>query len=269
MPGISGEVLGCALLPVNFVIGFILAKYLSMRGKRGGYIVAYLFFFIVLQSLLYKVTAVHFWLGILFTFFGFRFLVPGLTGGPASGKTTVASYLKARGWDVIDADEIAKNVVKRGAPAYHQIVKKFGTSILDTSTGEIDRAHLRQVIFRDAPNRRLLNSLTHPWIIANIVWQLFKLRICLWRQRVILDVPLLFETHLNLFCGPVAVVYVADELQLSRLIERDRTCSEKTLRSMICSQRALKEKASLADIVLDNNSTLDNLFDQIKQHFRC
>lgn len=261
--------LGVALLPANFVVGFIFAKHISMRRARTRNTVAFLCLITGIHALLYTISATSFWLGVLFTWFGFRLLVPGLTGGLATGKTTVSSFLKSHGWDVIDADEISRNIVKRGTPAFHQVVKAFGGSIIEAHSGEIDRARLRQIVFQNPEKRRLLNALIHPWIIASMVWQLFKLRICLWRKRVILDIPLLFETRLNLFCGPVAVVYVADELQLSRLRARDRTSSEQTLRSMISCQRPLKEKASLADIVLDNSSTLDHLFEQTKQHFSC
>lgn len=240
-----------------------------MRSARVKQKIAYVGILVIIEALLYKISAPHFWISVVFTLSGFRMLVPGLTGGVASGKTTVASYLKSRGWYVIDADEISRSILKRGRPAFRQVVSAFGDGIIEEDSGEIDRARLRQVIFDDSSKRRQLNRITHPWIIATIVWRLFVLRICFWRQRVILDIPLLIETRLHLFCGPVVVVYVSEELQLRRLLARDGTASEQTLRSMVCSQLPLKEKLLLADIVLNNCTSLQHLFKQTDQHFSC
>lgn len=259
--------LGCTFFPFSFVFGFVCAKYLSMRIARVKQRIAYVGILVIIEALLYKTSALHFWISVIFTLLGFRMLVPGLTGGVASGKTTVASYLKSRGWYVIDADEISRNILKRGTPAFRQVVNAFGDGIIEKKSGEIDRASLRQVIFNDSSKRRQLNRITHPWIIATIAWRLLVLRICLWRQRVILDIPLLIETRLHLFCGPVVVVYVPEELQLRRLLARDRAAPEQTLRSMVCSQLPLKEKLLLADIVLDNSLTLQDLFKEIDKHF--
>lgn len=264
-------VLACALFLVNFVIGFVLAKYLSLgssnrRRRYGAFSTCLL---VVLQAFFYTISAQHFLFGILFTYIGFRLIVPGLTGGLASGKTTVSSYLKTRGYDVIDADEIAKSVLKRGTIAYRHVVKAFGESIIDAESGEIDRARMRQVVFEDASKRMLLNRLTHPWIFAKLLFQLFKFRIFLWRRRVILDIPLLFESRLHLFCGPVIVVYVSEGVQLRRLFERDRRCSEETLRSMVASQLPLEEKISKADIVFFNDTTKPILYNQVNLLLRC
>lgn len=260
---------GLGIFPINFVIGFVLAKFVSTGKTRSEKVVGVICIFFVLQALLFSLGTLYFCLGLLSTGGGCRLLVPGLTGGLASGKTTVSTYLKNHGWTVIDADEIARGVLQRGTLSFHLVVRAFGRSIIDDATGEISRPRLREVVFQDATKRRALNKLTHPWIIARMFWQVFKFRICLWRRRVILDIPLLFETRLNLFCGPVVVVYVNDDLQFSRLRSRDRTCSEQTLRSMINSQLPLQEKALLADMVIDNNSSLENLFEQTRNHFPC
>lgn len=240
-----------------------------MRRSRPEFKAAFASLLTALQILLFKESKWHFLVGLLFACIGYRSLVPGLTGGLGTGKSSVSTFLRSHGWRVIDADEISRNILKRGTPAYRQVVKAFGSSVLDKASGEVDRMRLRHIVFQDAAKRRLLNRLTHPWIIGTILWRIFKFRICLWEQRVVVDIPLLFETKFNLLCGPVVVVCVAEDLQLQRLVLRDRTSSEELLRSMIRSQLPLKEKVSLADIVLDNNSTLDNLFEQIKQHFPC
>lgn len=257
------------MFPFSFVLGFTLAKCFSMRKTRPVFKAAYAFLVITFEVLLFKASELHCCLGLAFTFLGYRCLVPGLTGGMGTGKSSVSSFLKSLGWRVIDADEVSRSILKRGSPAFRQVVKAFGNSVVDKASGEIDRNRLRHVIFQDPAKRRLLNRLTHPWIIGTILWQIFKFRICMWEQRVVVDIPLLFETKLNLLCGPVVVVYVAEDLQLQRLVLRDRASSEELLRSMIRSQLPLKEKVSLADIVLDNNSTLENLFGQVKQHFPC
>lgn len=261
--------IGLALLIVNGIIGFVLAKFFSMKNSRKEYKIAYICLLATFQAFLYSNSAVQFFLGIFFTVLGYRFLVPGLTGGLGTGKSTVAAYLKSHGWMVIDADEISRDILKRGSPAFYRVVNAFGSSIIDKRSGEVDRNFLRHVVFNDPTKRRLLNRLTHPWIIATILWRIFKYRICLWRRRVLVDIPLLFETGLNLVCGPVAVVYVSQDLQLRRLVSRDRASSAELLNSMIKSQLPLKEKVSLADIALDNNSTLENLYEQVKWHFPC
>lgn len=261
--------LGCCLLPFSFVTGFTLAKVLSIRRLCRVLKAAYTVCVIAFQVFLFKVSEPHFLLGVLFAFLGYRCLVPGLTGGLGTGKSSVSGFLKSHGWRVVDADEISRGILKRGSPAFRQVVKAFGDCVVDKASGEIDRTRLRHLIFQDPAKRRLLNRLTHPWIIGTILWRIFRFRICLWAQRVVIDVPLLFETKLNLLCGPVVVVFTAEDLQLRRLLLRDQTSSEELLRSMIKSQLPLKDKVSLADIVLDNNSTLDHLFRQVKQHFPC
>ncbi|XP_026189870.1 uncharacterized protein LOC113146523 [Cyclospora cayetanensis] len=263
------SLLGCSLFLVNFVTGFVLAKYSTMRQPRPVHKVAFVLLLMFSLCSLYTASTLHFFVGLLSTYAGARLLVPGLTGGLATGKSTVASYLKRNGWTVIDADAIAKGVLKRGTPAFRQVVNVFGDVIIDPSSGDIDRVRLREVVFHDTSKRRLLNRITHPWILVTILWEVVKFRLCLWRQHVVLDIPLLFETHLNLLCGPVTVVAATEEVQLRRLVARDTSSPKHTLQSMIRCQLPLKEKVSLADIVLDNNSTLDKLFHQTKQYFRC
>ncbi|XP_064779758.1 dephospho-CoA kinase domain-containing protein isoform X2 [Oncorhynchus masou masou] len=133
------------------------------------------------------------------------FLV-GLTGGIASGKSTVSSLLRELGCPIIDADVVARKVVEPHSPAYCRIVKHFGPEIL-LENGEIDRQKLGQLIFASEDKRRLLNSITHPEIHKAMLKQIFFFFLRGYRY-VVLDVPLLFETRrLTRFLNHTVVVY--------------------------------------------------------------
>ncbi|KAG9350148.1 hypothetical protein JZ751_026501 [Albula glossodonta] len=133
------------------------------------------------------------------------FLV-GLTGGIASGKSTVSSALRDLGCPIIDADVVARQVVEPKSPAYCRIVQHFGPEIL-LENGEIDRQKLGQIVFSSAEKRRLLNSITHPEIHKAMLKQIFFYFLRGYRY-VVLDVPLLFETRrLTRFLNYTVVVY--------------------------------------------------------------
>ncbi|XP_036614076.1 dephospho-CoA kinase domain-containing protein isoform X2 [Trichosurus vulpecula] len=164
------------------------------------------------------------------------FLV-GLSGGIASGKSSVVQVFRDLGCAVIDADAIAHQVVKPGYPAYHRIVQAFGHEIL-LKNGEINRQALGSIIFRQSEKRKLLNAITHPEI----------------RYRyVILDIPLLFETKTMLrFMKHTVVVYCDPQTQLSRLMQRNGLSQEEA-EERIAAQLPLEEKRQLAQHILDNS----------------
>lgn len=182
----------------------------------------------------------------------------GLTGGIASGKTTVSDYLKARGYTVLDADAYSRKTTAKNGPAIPAIKKAFGDDIVNDE-GELDRKKLGSIIFNDADKRCELNEIVHPLIrdMMNTDEQKF-----IKEGHVFLDIPLLFENGLNARCDFVVTVFVDRDTQIKRLIARnDLTIEEAEAR--INSQMPLTEKVRMSEFKLDNNGSLDALYGQI------
>uniref|UniRef100_A0A8B9FDD0 Dephospho-CoA kinase domain-containing protein n=1 Tax=Amazona collaria TaxID=241587 RepID=A0A8B9FDD0_9PSIT len=177
------------------------------------------------------------------------FLV-GLSGGIASGKSTVVTVLRELGCAVIDADVIARQVVQPHLKAYQQIVHHFGTEIL-LENGEINREALGSIIFSQPEKRQLLNSITHPEIQKEMLKQILKYFVLGYRY-VILDIPLLFETNrLTKFMKYTVLVY-CPRAQLSRLMQRDGLAQAEA-EARIRSQLPLDEKRRFATHIIDNS----------------
>jgi len=180
-------------------------------------------------------------------------LIIGLTGGIASGKSTVAKMLRELAIPVIDADEIAREVVQIGEDAYLQIVEQFGEGILQEDKN-IDRLKLGSIVFNDEAKRKLLNSIVHPAIRQRMM-QKKEEYVSVGEQTVVLDIPLLFESNLTHLVHKTIVVYVDDQIQLERLMERNGFSKEEA-EVRIRAQMPLKEKVKKADAVIDNNGSL-------------
>jgi len=192
------------------------------------------------------------------------FLV-GITGGVATGKSTVSEILQQCNCAVVDADEIAKEIVLPGRPAYQDIVKKFGKNIIQ-SDGFIDRTALANVIFKDQQMKKALNSITHPRIAKTMLWQIFK---CFLQGKkfVILDVPLLIETKFWLkFIRYIVVVYCEPHVQLERLQSRNGF-SQNEAKNYINGQIPVKDKLNLATHIIDNNGTLEKTKQQVNDFY--
>ena len=182
----------------------------------------------------------------------------GLTGGIASGKTTVSDYLKKRGYIVLDADAYSKKTTAKNGPAIPAIIEAFGADIVDEA-GELDRKKLGSIIFNDADKRRELNEIVHPLIREMMNADEEKY---IQKGHVFLDIPLLFENGLNERCDYVVTVFVDRDTQIKRLTARnDLTVEEAEAR--INSQMPLTEKVQKSDFRLDNNGTVEMLYEQI------
>ncbi|MHA6166379.1 dephospho-CoA kinase [Bacillus mojavensis] len=193
-------------------------------------------------------------------------LVIGLTGGIASGKSTVANMLIEKGITVIDADIIAKQAVERGMPAYRQIIDEFGEDIL-LENGDIDRRKLGALVFTNEQKRLALNSIVHPAVREEMLKRRDE-SIANQETFVVLDIPLLFESKLESLVDKIIVVSVTKELQLGRLIKRNQLTEEEAL-SRIRSQMPLEEKVSRADNVIDNSGTLEETKQQLEEILSC
>jgi dephospho-CoA kinase len=197
--------------------------------------------------------------------------VIGLTGGIATGKSTVSAILRDAGAIIIDADDIARKLVKKGLPAYQEIVDYFGTAIL-LSNGEINREVLGDIIFNDPHKKKLLNSIVHPRVERELARQLRQLENSHPESIAVLDIPLLFEANMHRDLVEVIVVYTPPRIQLERLMQRDNI-SEANARARINSQMPIDEKKMRATRVIDNSRSVENtrrqtleLFERLKKH---
>ncbi|WP_419955983.1 dephospho-CoA kinase [Neobacillus niacini] len=187
-------------------------------------------------------------------------LVIGLTGGIASGKSTVSNMLKEMNLTVIDADVEARLAVEKGEPAYQKIVAEFGDDVLQ-SNGEIDRVKLGSIIFHNVEKRQLLNSIVHPEVRKRMNNQVEAAR-GRGEQVIVLDIPLLFESKLTHMVEKTVLVYVDRDIQLKRLMERNNL-SMQDAEARIKSQMPLSEKVALADAVINNNGSIAETKEQV------
>ncbi|KAF8006695.1 hypothetical protein BT93_K0873 [Corymbia citriodora subsp. variegata] len=188
--------------------------------------------------------------------------IVGLTGGIASGKSTVSNHFKAHGVPVVDADIVARDVLKKGTGGWKKVVAVFGEEILQAD-GEVDRPKFGQIVFSDPAKRKVLNRLLAPYISSGIFREILKL----WlkgHKVIVLDIPLLFEAKMDKWTKPIVVVWVDPEIQLQRLMARDRT-SEEDARNRINAQMPLDLKRSKADIIIDNTGSLEDLNEQFQK----
>ncbi|MBU8684661.1 dephospho-CoA kinase [Bacillus haynesii] len=189
-------------------------------------------------------------------------LVIGLTGGIASGKSTVAQMFQQCGITVVDADVIAKEAVEQGMPAYQKIVETFGQGVL-LETGDIDRRKLGEIVFANEEKRLQLNAIVHPEVRKMMIKQRDE-AIRAGERFVVLDIPLLYESGLEHLTDKVIVVWVPKELQLERLMKRNRFNEDEAL-NRIHAQHSLDEKKKRADAVIDNSGSLKDTEAQLHQ----
>lgn len=179
--------------------------------------------------------------------------VAGLTGGIGTGKTTVAKFFKEWGVHIIDADVIAREVVKKGLPAWEEIRREFGPSVL-RDDGEIDREKLGKIVFSSQEKRERLNAIVHPYVRERMLAELEKaLRES---KDVILDIPLLFENRIHEWLRPVILVYAPEKVQIERIMKRDGLTVEECLKR-IRAQMPIEEKKLLADYIIDNSGDIN------------
>lgn len=178
----------------------------------------------------------------------------GLTGGIASGKSTVSGILKNLGAQVIDADQLAREVVQPGSPALKEIAAVFGSSVLNDDGG-LNREVLGKIVFNNSEARQKLNDIMHNRICELVQEAIVQLE----REgynMVVLDVPLLFEAGWDAQVNEIWVVAVPLAVQIDRLMQRNRLTREEAL-ARISSQMDLKSKIERADVVIDNRASME------------
>lgn len=183
----------------------------------------------------------------------------GITGGIGSGKSTVTKYLVKKGYEVIDCDKLARQVVEKGSPALGKLAEAFGTGILDEE-GNLNRAATAELVFHDEEKREQLNSITHSAIydiIDSIVSEkpdgLF-----------FIDAPLLFESGMEKDMDVVWLVSCRDDVRVRRIEQRDGMDAE-MIQARIASQMSEDEKRRKAGEILDNSGTREELYEQVER----
>ena len=183
--------------------------------------------------------------------------VIGLTGGIGSGKSLAAEYFADLGALVIDADQLARAAIERGSKGFDEVVAKFGDSIL--KNGDIDRRALGEIVFKDPSNKVALEAIIHPWVRSEFEAAVLSLS---GNQTLVYEIPLLFETGgANRFESVITVEAQMDK-RIERLREKGLYLSE--IEARIAAQASREERASIADFVIENNGTKDDLLRQVE-----
>jgi dephospho-CoA kinase len=195
-------------------------------------------------------------------------MIIGLTGGIATGKSTVSSLLVRRGAHLVDADQIAREVVEPGSPVLNKVAERFGQAVL-LDDGSLNRKELGAIVFNDASARKDLEALLHPPIRA-----LIKKRMNSYDKQdpeglTVVDIPLLYESRLDVILdfSEIMVVYVPVSIQLERLSSRDNL-TEDEARKRLAAQMDIEDKKRRADIVIDNSGTLQQTEEQLDEFWR-
>jgi dephospho-CoA kinase len=185
----------------------------------------------------------------------------GLTGGIASGKSTVSQFLKEAGSFIVDADKIAHDLLKKKGPVYRQVLNIFGMQILGEE-GEIDRKKLGEIVFRDPRRLMALNQIIHPFVFEVAEQERSAIGTVDPHAVIVFDAPLLIETNAYKKVDMVILVYVDKETQIRRLCERDRL-SREGAEARIKTQMSLDEKHGFANEIIDNRKPLQSVREEV------
>ena len=190
-------------------------------------------------------------------------LVLGVTGGIASGKSTVVNMLKEMGAPAIDFDVLAREVVEPDKPAWREIVAYFGEQVLQEDRS-LDRKKLSDIVFRDIEKRKKLESFTHPRIHEEFVRQLNEIVEQDPQAIVLVDVPLLIELNLQYMFHKTLLVHVPQAIQIERLVKRDGI-SKKEATDRLKAQLPIDEKVGYADFIIHNDKSLKETRKQVEE----
>ncbi|MGE5543946.1 MAG: dephospho-CoA kinase [Bacillota bacterium] len=187
----------------------------------------------------------------------------GLTGGIASGKSTVSAMLQELGLPVIDADQVAREIVEPGQRAFNEIVREFGPTVVGPD-GHLNRKFLGDLVFSNPCLLQKLNSITHPRL-----WEVFDYRMQQLpadTKIVVWDVPLLLETGMDKRVDEVWLVWVDEPMQIERLMKRDNLTVEEARRRLE-AQMPIEEKMKRADRLIDNRGTVEETWEIVTRFY--
>ncbi|MEG0293308.1 dephospho-CoA kinase [Enterococcus sp.] len=191
--------------------------------------------------------------------------VLGLTGGIATGKSTVVDIFRSFGFPIVDGDQIAREIVEVGQPALTAIKREFGSSVI-LPDGQLNRKQLGEIIFNQPEKRHVLNQLLDPFLRKTILDRIeaYKTK----AKLVIVDLPLLFEGNYIDTVDEIATVYVPESIQLKRLMARD-SLSEQDAKKRISSQWPIEEKKAKSTIVFDNQQSITETKEQVVEWLKA
>lgn len=194
-------------------------------------------------------------------------MVIGITGSISTGKTFVTDYLSKMGYQVIDADVLSRKVLNKGEEGYYKVIKHFSREILDDNEN-INRRKLAEIIFNNEDKKNILESIVHPQVINKMLELISNIKK---DEIVFLSIPLLFEINFEKYLDKTVVVYSNKEIQIKRLMERDKIDYEYALKK-IDSQFSQDKKVELADYIIDNSfskeetiKNINSLIEKIKE----
>ncbi|WP_025680951.1 dephospho-CoA kinase [Paenibacillus massiliensis] len=193
-------------------------------------------------------------------------MIIGLTGGIATGKSTVSAMLVSRGALLVDADVIAREVMLPGHPVLAAVRERFGPEVMNDD-GTLNRKELGRIVFGNQAELQALNNITHPAIRQEIKQQMTTFELQQPDKLVVVDIPLLYESKLDNLFQEVMVVYVPRTQQLQRLMERDELAAPEA-EQRLAAQMDIEEKKRKADIVVDNSKDLQYTEQQLEQWLR-
>ena len=189
----------------------------------------------------------------------------GLTGGIASGKTTITNYIKKhKNIPILDADNISRELIKPNTYGYKKILDYFGNKIIDNKNNSeraINRKLLRKIIFKNSESKEWIEKLLHPLIKEKMIEECNQYKN---NQTIVLVIPLLFEAKFEDICTEIWLVKCPKEIQKKRLITRDKI-SEKEASDSINLQLSFEEKSKFSDIILDNSDDQNKWIDTIRE----
>ena len=188
--------------------------------------------------------------------------VIGLTGGIGSGKSTVSAYLKEQGYLILDADQIAHDITKKGSPVLQKIADAFGADMLDAD-GNLQRKKLAAVAFSTLENKALLESMTTTEVVRLIAETVAQLRKTKDYDIIFIDAPLLFEAGVDRLTDLVWMVSADEEIRIERVMNRDQISRTDVLQR-IANQMSNEEKIRRSQEIIDNSSGKEELYRQVK-----
>lgn len=183
--------------------------------------------------------------------------VIGLTGSIAVGKSTVSRYLITHGYQVLDADLISKEALNLGTSCYEKVKELFGCVGQD---GSIDRKELGKIVFHDSQKKKELENIIHPYVIEQMQKGIQECQ----DDLIFLDIPLLFEAHLEYLCDDIIVVYVDEKTQMQRLMNRNHIASSDAL-NLMNQQISIEKKKQMGDYIIDNRLNYQDLYIEIER----
>ncbi|HJX31012.1 MAG TPA: dephospho-CoA kinase [Thermodesulfobacteriota bacterium] len=193
-------------------------------------------------------------------------LIVGLTGGIASGKSTIAGMFKKEGAYIIDIDMISRDVVKPGKPAWQDVVHVFGKEVLNEDQ-TLNRKKVGDIVFSDAEKRKKLEAIIHPKINAEKLMKINEIAKKDNQAIIIIDVPLLIETDKQDTVDKVVLVYTSPQGQVERLVKRDGLSLEEA-HKRLASQMPIENKKKYAHYIINNEELLEEIRKRVKEIFR-